>query len=123
MLQTVRVPGELEPIEGVLAVLDSASASGTNKFGLLLALIDLAPDVLADGFVSDVQLATKLIEIHWDHARPYGAHVLRQTTAQNKENTVVVAQAEVLRAHLLARKRPTAPFEYVRPMIDGALWD
>jgi hypothetical protein len=50
----VRVPGDLEPIEGVLAVLDSGSASGTNKFGLPLALIDLAPTVLTEGFVSRV---------------------------------------------------------------------
>ncbi len=104
-------------------MLDSGSASGTNKFGLLLALIDLAPMVPADGFVGDVDLATKLIEIHWDHGRPYGAHVLRQTTAHNKENIVVVAEVESLRAHLLTSNQPTAPFEHVVPMIDVALWN
>ncbi len=73
------VVGQLEPIEGVLAVVDAGRSSGTNKFGLVLALIDLATSAPPDEFIADAALAAKLIEVHWDHVEPFRAHVLRQT--------------------------------------------
>lgn len=113
----------LNPIEGVLAVLDSGSAAGTNKFGLLLALLDLAPSAPEAGFIGDRDLAAKLIELHWEHVRPYRKNVLRQTTSQNKENIVVIAVVDTLQAHLVASKKPVGPFEHVRPMINAVAWD
>ena len=35
----------LSPIEGVLAVLDEGAATGTNKYGLLLALLEMVSGV------------------------------------------------------------------------------
>ena len=42
----------LSPIEGVLALLDEGAATGTNKYGLLLALLELAPEVGPDGVIT-----------------------------------------------------------------------
>lgn len=75
---------QLDPVEGVLAVLDQGSATGTNKFGLLLALLDLAPSVGNDEILLVSRIAEKLIELHWDHARPYRKVRLRQVTSGNE---------------------------------------
>ena len=77
----------LSPIEGMLAVLDQGAVTGTNKYGLLLALLELAPEVDPDGVIDLERLATKSIEIQWDHVRPFGDAVLRQVTATKRENT------------------------------------
>ena len=119
---TPDVDHTLEPVEGVLAVLDSGSAAGTNKFGLLLALIDLAPTVPASGFITDEELAAKLLEVHWDHARPYGGHVLRQVISPNKDNAVVITEVERLQAHLAHAGLQTGPFERVRNLIGAPEW-
>ena len=76
---------QLDPIEGILAVLDEGSVTGTNKFGVLLALIDLAPSIEdPNGELSVWRIAEKLIEIHWDHAlglEGLGHPPLRQVSA------------------------------------------
>ncbi len=117
------MPHPLDPVEGVLAVLDTGSASGTNKFGLLLALIDLAPSAPESGFVPDADLAAKLLELHWDHARPYGGHVLRQVTTPNRDNVVVITEVEALHAHLRAAGFAIGPFERVRKVIAASAWN
>jgi hypothetical protein len=88
---------KLDPVSGVLAVLEDGSATGTNKFGLLLALLDLAPAVEVSGELGVDSIAEKLIELHWDHARPYGEEPLKQVTSGNRENSTVVLV--VIRLH------------------------
>lgn len=58
---------ELEPLEGIFTVLSDGHVTGTNKFGLLLALIDLAPTLPHDGRLDPDTLSLKLLEIHWPH--------------------------------------------------------
>ena len=77
---------EYDPIEGILAVLDKGKATGTNKFALLLALIDLAPSIGADGTLDVNDIAAKLIELHWDHAKAFDTRgVLRQVRSGNRD--------------------------------------
>ena len=91
-MANVNVKGDakFDPIEGILAVLDDGAATSTNKFGLLLALIDLAPTVDDSGVLTLTSIAEKLIELHWDHCRPFHSKALRQLTSGNRENTTVV---------------------------------
>ncbi len=85
----------LDPLEGILAVLDRGSSTGTNKFGLLLAILDLAPYVGVDRTISIDALAAKLIEIHWDHVEPFGKLALRQVTSKNRDLTVLNVVSEL----------------------------
>jgi hypothetical protein len=116
-----RVTPKLDPVEGILAILDNGSATGTNKFGLLLALLDLAPSVDADGTLAVSRIAEKLIELHWDHARPFGSHAdgtLRQVSSGNRANTTVLLVVSRLQeevGHDLA-------FEQAYPMINALRW-
>ncbi len=91
----------LTAVEGVLSILQVGRTTGTNKFGLLLALIDLAPSVeVASPSIDQQALALKLIEIHWDHAREYGraGDALRQVSSRNRSNSQVLIQVSRLRA-------------------------
>ena len=63
-------PGTLDPIQGVLEILERASMTGTNKLGLLLVLLDFAPErTEGDQSISKKDLATRYLDIHWG-ARP-----------------------------------------------------
>ncbi|EFG77966.1 hypothetical protein HMPREF0591_2095, partial [Mycobacterium parascrofulaceum ATCC BAA-614] len=59
---------------------------------MLLALIDLAPSVASDAILSVSRIAEKLIELHWDHARPYSDAPLRQVRSPNRENTTLLLE-------------------------------
>lgn len=111
---------QIDPVEGILAVLNEGSATGTNKFGLLLALIDLAPSVGGDPVVPVSCIAEKLIELHWDHGRGYGVGdgPLRQVTSGNRDNTTVVLVVARLHGLLGA----DLPFELARPKIGDTAW-
>lgn len=118
-----RVPPKLDPVEGILAILDNGSATGTNKFGLLLALLDLAPSVGADGVLSVSRIAEKLIELHWDHARPFGAShrklgPLRQVSSGNRANTTVLLVVSRLQEEV----GYDLAFEQAYPMINSRKW-
>ena len=65
-------PVSLDPIGGVLQILDRARMSGTHKLGLLLTLLDLIPS-LEEGseFLPMTDIAERYFEIHWQHGRPY----------------------------------------------------
>ena len=78
-------PRPLEPIQGVLEILNRASMTGTHKLGLLLVLLDLAPESIGgDQRISLGRLASKYLDIHWDHGRPYRNTILRQTSSKKK---------------------------------------
>lgn len=82
----------LDPIQGVLEILDRAAMTGTNKLGLLLALLDLAPTLESGSrSISRSVLAEKYLEIHWEHARPYQGIALRQSAARKARNDGTVA--------------------------------
>ena len=91
----------ISAVEGILSILQNGRSTGTNKFGLLLALIDLAPQVDTERpTIQQRDLALKLIEIHWDHGRHYGDSnsPLRQVAPRNRRNTQVLIQVDRLRA-------------------------
>lgn len=105
----------LEPLEGILAVLDRGSATGTNKFALLLALIELAPELGRERAVSSDLLARKVVEIHWDHTRPWDGEVLQQVTSPNRTLSALTAIG-ILKKSLSARIRHQ-PWELAEPRI------
>ena len=85
------VDTQVDPVEGILAILDEGSATGTNKFGLLLNLIQLAPQLGPDEFsISLRELTLAAVELHWDHASQFdGALALRQVTSPNRSHATV----------------------------------
>lgn len=85
-------PARLDPIQGVLEVLDRASMTGTNKLGLLLTLLDLAPTL--DGETTSIarhEVVERYLEIHWEHARPYRGIRLRQSSARKQRDDGTIA--------------------------------
>lgn len=111
----------LDPIDGILAVLDEGRTTATSKFGLLLALLDLAPEVGPAGEVTLRELAERQIALHWDHPLPFGHHVLRQLTSGNRDNTTLILEIGRLRSEL-PRELERRPFELVRPMLSPHGW-
>jgi len=110
----------LDPIQGILAILDRGNTTGTNKFGLLLSLIDLAPYVGADRRIHNQDIALKLIEIHWSHPVPFsGAGSLRQVSSGNRKNTTLIQEIEKLREGI----SPNCQFEQARKIIDQSKWE
>lgn len=82
----------LDPIQGVLEILGRASMTGTNKLGLLLVLLDLAPETLQNNRPIDRnELATRCLELHWEHGRPYGDLILRQSSAKKSRSDSTIA--------------------------------
>jgi hypothetical protein len=112
----------LSPVEGVLAVLSEGSATGTNKFGLLLALIDLAPEVdPASRRLLYRRLAWRVLELHWDHARPFDqGEPLRQVRARRDQQLVVVVEAARLGA---LAGNPGVSFERARLLVPEMEWE
>lgn len=111
----------IDPIDGVLAILNEGSTTSANKFGLLLALIDLAPTVGPDDRLPLVRVAEKLIEIYWDHVRPFGpaGAPLRQVSSGNRDNAKVVLIVEALHA----TTHGALTYEQARLMAPDAAWD
>ena len=102
--------------------------TGTNKLGLLLAILDLAPErTEGDQSISRRDLATRYLDIHWEHGRPYGEVVLRQSSAKKRRNddtfaddTTVMQQIRRLRSVLREQgygKFNDSSFEIVRHQI------
>jgi hypothetical protein len=110
--------GRLDPVQGVLAVLDEGAATGANKFGLLLALIDLAP-LAADDVLSVDAIAEKLLEIQWDQGLPFHeGQPLRQVTSGNRANTTVIQ--EIVR--LYEELGGPVPYETAWLRLPAASW-
>ena len=87
------MPAQLSALEGIQSILNDGRRTGTNKFGLLLALIDLAPLVdTQTRSLSAHRVAGKVLEIHWDQAKPFHGQVLRQVSSGNRKNSTVVQQ-------------------------------
>lgn len=111
----------MSPIEGVLAVLSEGAATGTNKYGLLLALLDLAPEV--DPVTRELdyrRLAWRTLELHWDHARPFQDSPLKQVRSGNRPQLVVVLEAERLAA---LTGQPGVSFERARLIVPDHEWE
>jgi hypothetical protein len=89
------------PIEGILAVLDEGSATATNKFAVLLALIDLAPRLGDSNEIKIEEIAELLLELQWNHTDPFHGKVApRQVTSRNIEAPVTIQQISILRKSL-----------------------
>ena len=107
--------------------------TGTNKLGLLLALLDLAPDRVEDNSpISKEQLTERYLDIHWEHARPYGNIELRQSSVRKKRkdesfatDTTVMQQIDVLRKQLEAKghgKLLNQILDVVQSEVGGQTW-
>ena len=123
----------LDPIQGVLEILDRAAMTGTNKLGLLLALLDLAPTLDGDtATISRTQVAERYLEIHWEHARPYQGVMLRQSSARKKrddgttaDDTTVMQEIHRLRTLLTERHRgdlQDKPLEFTKRSVEHLDW-
>ena len=115
----------LDPIQGVLEILNRASMTGTHKLALLLVLLDLAPEVVeGDQRISTYRLASRYLDIHWEHGRPYGDTVLRQTSSKKErrdgtlaDDATVMQEIYKLRNFLVGERRGIIrdkPFHLVR---------
>ncbi|MCY4258028.1 MAG: HNH endonuclease signature motif containing protein [bacterium] len=101
----------LDPIQGILEIIERASITGTNKFGLLLVLFDIAPQRIENNRpITKHELTERYMDIHWEHARPYGDIELRQSAVKKKRNdgtlatdTTVMQQIYLLREELELR--------------------
>ena len=66
--------------------------TGTNKLGLLLALIEIAPEYMQDNQpISRRALAERYLNLHWEHGRPYRDRMLRQSSSKKKRKDDTVA--------------------------------
>lgn len=124
----------LDPIQGVLEILERAQMTGTNKLGLLLVLLELAPERIDENApIPRKQLTEKYLEIHWEHARPYGQpgkkkSSLRQSSSKKDkkeglptEDTTAMQQIHLLRECLEKNGRgdlQNKVLEVVRGRID-----
>ena len=87
--------------------------TGTNKLGLLLALIDIAPEHVQDNQpISRRTLAERYLDLHWEHGRPYRDRMLRQSSSKKKrrdntvaDDTTVMQNVHELRDLLKKRSR------------------
>ena len=78
------------------------------KLGLLLALLDLAPERIEDNRpIAREELTERYLDIHWEHARPYGDIELRHSSVRRRRNdgsvatdTTVMQQIYLLREQL-----------------------
>ena len=107
--------------------------TGTNKLGLLLVLLDLAPENIdSEVSVSKRELANRYLDLHWEHGRPYGEVVLRQSSVNKKRNdgtfatdTTVMQQIHRLRDLLIEQgygELNNRSFEIVRHQIRSTEW-
>ena len=140
----------LDPVEGVVAILSRAAMTGTHKLGLLLALLDLAPEsVKSDRRIAKKCLAARIVEIHWTHGRPYGRKNdtnedngvnanagcptrLRQSSSRKKrrdgsfaEDATVMLEIAKLRKFLRcqgSQQLGDKPLEVVQRVSEGADW-
>lgn len=115
----------LEPIQGVLEILNRSSMTGTHKLGLLLVLLDLAPESIGgDQQISLNRLTSRYLDIHWEHGRPYANIVLRQTFSRKMrtdgslaDDATVMQEVRRLRDYLVRMRRgdiQDKPLELVR---------
>lgn len=111
--------------------------TGTNKLGLLLTLLDLAPTVDSEApIITRTQMAERYLEIHWEHARPYagpdGDVTLRQSSVRKPrgdgttaEDTTVMQEIHGLRRLLADRGRGDLqglPLDIVKHRVARSEW-
>jgi hypothetical protein len=103
---------KLDPLQGILTILEESNFTATSKLGLLLALIELAPETHNDMLSID-RVSEKILEIHWNHAEPYtgssGKGVLRQLAGN--DNTKIIKVILDLKDYLSQNNLPSVTFE------------
>ena len=107
--------------------------TGTNKLGLILALLDLAPERVDDNRpIAKEELTERYLDIHWEHARPYEDIELRQSSVKKRRNNgsyatdaTVMQEIRLLREELegqghgdLANKI----LDVVKSQVGGLVW-
>ena len=127
----------LDPIEGVLEILTRGRMTGTNKLGLLLVLLDLAPTRVQDNQpISLDDIADRSLEIHWPHGRLYEQERLRQSSAKKKRSDDTLADdtkimqrvhkmRELVKAELpleVVKERVNKQWKETQKSIEADLW-
>lgn len=123
----------LDPIEGITAILNRASMTGTNKLGLLLALLDIAPHRISNNRpITKEELAERILEIHWGHARPFWNVQLRQSSVNKlrSDNTHATDTSAMLQIHRLRSELEAKgygglkdrPLGEVKQQVGGLAW-
>ena len=107
--------------------------TGTNKLGLLLTLLDLAPTLDEQNpSIARHEVAERYFEIHWEHARPFNGITLRQSSARKMrrngtiaEDTTVMQEIHRLRELLLDWRQGELgekPLGVVKRRAEGSAW-
>ena len=115
------MPSGLTALEGIQCIVNEGNWTGTNKFGLLLALLDLAP--LVDPEVRTItarEVAEKVLEVHWDQAKQFNGEVLRQVASPNRDNTTVVKSILELQSYATGA---WLSFGQAKVLLPGSTWD
>lgn len=101
----------LDPVEGIVEIVSRAAMTGTHKLGLLLALLDLAPEsVKSDRRIKKECLAARIVEIHWTHGRPYGRKNNTDKDNNDKNSGVNAGCSTRLRQTSSRKKRRDGSF-------------
>ncbi len=104
---------DIEPIQGILTILEERNFTATSKLGLLLALIELAPEVSDETLEID-RISEKLIEIHWSHADSYkgsGSEGVLKQLASSSVNITVINEITELKDYLSKNNKYYSSFE------------
>lgn len=112
----------LEPVQGILTILDEAKMTGTNKLSLLLAILDLAPITPKSRLMSVDDIVEKTLELHWNHADEFsfadGVRPVRQLHSSNRDNISAVLRVGELKSQIDQK----LGFEIAKERIGKAEW-
>jgi len=119
--------------ERVLAILEEGSFSSTYKYALFIAILDLCLEKTeASGAppssLTTRELATKVVELCWNHVAPYGTHGTLRFGGGRGEQAEILRRIEDVRARwgnersdTVFRFRLVHPDQYER-LLDFVEW-
>jgi len=104
--------GALALAERVLAILEEGSFSSTYKYALFVAILDLCIEKTeAKGTppssLTTRELATKVVELCWNHVAPYGTHGTLRFGGGRGEQAEILRRIEDVRARWGAERSDT----------------
>ena len=114
---------KLDPVQGILAIIDDASFTGTNKLSLLLVILDLAPMVSKESRLMSLDdIVEKTLELHWNHSDVFaftdGTRQVKQLGVLNRNNIEPVIQVERVKSTL----ESSFKYEIARARADQNVW-
>lgn len=107
--------------ERVLAILEEGSFSSTYKYALFIAILDLCIEKTevkgdAPSSLTTRELATKVVELSWNHVAPYGTHGTLRFGGGRGEQAEILRRIEDVRARWVDESSDTLfRFQTVHP--------